>query len=143
VVLRAGALKKYRSQVDGLSMLDQGRGRLIPYYLYVSTVATVWLPVGAMSLPTFRNGEGTGVVQLAYAVAAVHLFVVAGMLLADWRGAIRQLRGISRIQARRWVWCRILCRIMYRDTVGWWRSVAMLFFVPAGLLCVIFAYGIR
>ena len=34
-------------------------------------------------------------------------------------------------------------QIIYRDTIGWWRSVAMLCFVPAGLICVIFAYVIR
>jgi hypothetical protein len=122
-------------------MLDQSRGRLIPYYIYVSTIATVWLPVGAMLLPTFRNGEGTGAVRLAFAVAAVHLLVVAGMILVDWQGAVRQLRGISRIQIRKSARCRIICRFIYRDSAAYWRALAILVFVPGGLAYLIVAYA--
>jgi hypothetical protein len=93
-----------------------------------------------MLLPTFRNGEGTGAVRLAFAVAAVHLLAVAGVILADWQGAIRQLRGISRIQIRKWAWCRIVCRFTYRDSAAYWRTCAILVFVPGGLAYLIVAY---
>jgi hypothetical protein len=116
----------------------QSRGRLLPYYLYVATVATALLPVGAMWL----NREAVGALQLALLIAAVHSLVVAGMLVANWRGMVRQLRGISRIQFRRWAWCRMVGMIIYRDSDAWWRTVAVLVFVPAGLIYLIMAYAI-
>ena len=100
------------------------------------------LPVGALWLTTFRNREVGGTVQLALLIGATHLLVVAGMLVANWRGMVRQLRGISRVQFRRWAWCRIVGRTIYRDSDAYWRAVGVAVFVPAGLLYLILAYAV-
>ena len=126
----------------GSDTLRQSRGRLLPYYLFVSTVATASLPAGLIWLALVRDSDAVGAVQLAFLVAAVHALVVAAMLVANRRGFVRQLRGISRVQFSRWPWSRRPCMVVYRDTDAWWRTVAVVVFVPEGLIYLTAAYAV-
>ena len=113
-----------------------------PYYLYVSTVATASLPAVTIWLSAPGYGQSWVALQVSLAVAALHLLVVAALLVTDRSRMTRQLRGISRVQFRKWPWCRGVCSLIYRDTDAWWRAVGMLVFVPCALFNLVFAYVI-
>ncbi len=108
----------------------------------MSTVATAFLPLVATLLPELLGHDfSLRLVQVAFVLVAAHVLLVAGAVVADWRGVIGQLRAIARVQRRRWPWCSPVY-VIYRDSRRWWRLAMLLSLAPAGLLCIAFAIWI-